>query len=234
MSCCNPLRESFRATKLQTVVEVESVDVECYTLCHIRDIIKKAVLGRPCPFKKEWRSLIICCKGTSFIQYFQIFCKLFRGLYLFYVFGESPSISPRSLPSSVICRTVAKSSCELSFTPFTTSKRFVIYTGWPLLLVALVLEIDVNKGRNHHTVKQFLDGLGRIGRETWSQCRWANFYRLHSSGLLSTNFPMASMPQIISSIPKKSFSSTFLALHNALRLAPSGNMLVNTGKMRSE
>ena len=72
MSCCNPLRESFRATKLQTVVEVESVDVECYTLCHIRDIIKKAVLGRPCPFKKEWRSLIICCKGTSFIQYFQI------------------------------------------------------------------------------------------------------------------------------------------------------------------
>ena len=53
-------------------------------------------------------------------------------------------------------------------------------------------------------------------------------------GLLSTNFPMASMPQIISSIPKKSLSSTFLALHNALRLAPSGNMLVNTGKMRSD
>jgi len=25
----------------KTVVEVESVDVECYTLCHIRDIIKK-------------------------------------------------------------------------------------------------------------------------------------------------------------------------------------------------
>ena len=79
-----------------------------------------------------------------------------------------------------------------------------------------------------------LDGLGRIGRETWSQCRWAYFYRLHSSGLLRTNFPMASMPQIISSIPKKSFSSTFLALHSALRLAPSGNILVNTGKMRSE
>ena len=26
----------------KTVVEVESVDVECYTLCHIRDIIKKS------------------------------------------------------------------------------------------------------------------------------------------------------------------------------------------------
>ena len=130
----DPLLSGF-AGEAAAVVEVESVDVECYTLCHIRDIIKKkAVLGRPCPFKKEWRSLIICCKGTSFIQYFQIFCKLFRGLYLFYVFGESPSISPRSLPSSVICRTVAKSSCELSFTPFITSKRFVIYTGIPLLL----------------------------------------------------------------------------------------------------
>ena len=60
------------------------VHKEIVYLCHIC-YIKKAVRGRPCPFKKEWRSLIICCKGTSFIQYFQIFCKLFRGLYLFYV-----------------------------------------------------------------------------------------------------------------------------------------------------
>ena len=34
---------------------------------------KKAVLGRPCPFKKEWRSLIICCKDSLFLRYLQIF-----------------------------------------------------------------------------------------------------------------------------------------------------------------
>ena len=40
--------------------------------------------------------------------------------------------------------------------------------------LALVLEIDINKGRNHHTVKQFLDGLGRIRseeRRVGKECR---------------------------------------------------------------
>ena len=56
----------------------------------------------------------------------------------------------------------------------------------------------------------------------------------HSFAFLSTNFPMASIPQIISNIPKKSFSSTFFALHKALRLAPSGSILVKIGNIFSE
>ena len=35
-------------------------------------LIKKAALGRPCPFKKEWRCLIICCKDKHIIWIIQI------------------------------------------------------------------------------------------------------------------------------------------------------------------
>ena len=44
---------------------------------------KKAVLGRPCPFKKEWRSLIICCKDRNIFRNFQILGQKMQRNYIF-------------------------------------------------------------------------------------------------------------------------------------------------------
>ena len=45
--------------------------------CLSRLYNKKAVRGRPCPFKKEWRSLIICCKGSLFCDTSKHFARKF-------------------------------------------------------------------------------------------------------------------------------------------------------------
>ena len=63
----------------KTVVKVESVNVECYTLCHITDIciIKKPSSDGHVHSRKNGGALIICCKDKYYFQTFQVFLKLF-------------------------------------------------------------------------------------------------------------------------------------------------------------
>ena len=61
------------ATK--TIVEVESVNVECYALCHITDvcIIKKPSSDGHVHSRKNGGALIICCKDSVFLESTNIF-----------------------------------------------------------------------------------------------------------------------------------------------------------------
>ena len=60
--------------------------------------MKKAVLGRPYPFKKEWRSLIICCKDRPYFWTIQLFWDFFAEITwnrslsrIFFVFLHRPT-----------------------------------------------------------------------------------------------------------------------------------------------